>query len=122
MFRPLLLALLLVMPLVGCAQIEQQNREFPLSVNTQLVGNRITVTVYSPTKGVVREAQIQITDDIRRLVLDKPLGKGGQLTFRVPSQATELEIIVTDADGDKGRARLFGDDLRENEGCNRILC
>ncbi|WP_426417646.1 hypothetical protein [Aestuariirhabdus sp. LZHN29] len=121
MNRYLLMAIAALL-LAGCAQIAEQNKAFPLTVNTQLVGNRISVTVNSGEKGIIKVAQVRVIDDIRRVVVDKPLDGRGQLTFRVPSLATQLEIIVTDADGDKGKAILMGDDLRENEGCNRVIC
>lgn len=101
----------------GCAHIEEHNKEYPLTINTQLIGKHITIRVNSGEKGQITEAQVTvIDDDIRRIVIDEPLNSEGIVRFRVPSMATRLTVTVIDSDGDKGKKRLFGDELRENEG------
>ncbi|MCL6414420.1 hypothetical protein MIB92_02040 [Aestuariirhabdus sp. Z084] len=112
-------ALLSLSLLSGCAQIEKQNADYPLTVNTQVIGNRITIRINSAKTGPVKQAQVTITDDIRQIVFDEPMGSSGVIRFRVPTLATKLTIIVVDAEGNKGRAILMGDQLRESEGRNR---
>ncbi len=103
--------------LAGCAHIEKYNKEYPLTINTQLTWNHITIRVNSGEKGQITEAQVTvIDDDINRVVIDEPLNNEGYVRFRVPSLATRLTVTVIDSDGDKGRKILFGNELRENEG------
>ncbi|MCL6414421.1 hypothetical protein MIB92_02045 [Aestuariirhabdus sp. Z084] len=102
--------------LSGCTQLEQENLRYPLNVNTHLSGNRLEVRVNSPTKGPVKQAQIQVIDeDTQQVIVDAPLNNNGLLRFRVPSLSTRLTVLAVDNEGNEGRRLLTGDELMNDD-------